>query len=115
MHFFSLKAITEGPVSRIALVGQTIQFHCAGTGNDLAWKVDGFIGNNPNVLARGISAATRILSGTAQSNLTVPATYGNNGTTIQCIIGSSSGIVFSNYSTLSVLLGKYSIIIKCCK
>ena len=43
-------AITEGPVSRIALVGQTIQFHCAGTGNDLAWKVDEFIGNNPNVL-----------------------------------------------------------------
>ena len=93
-------------MSRTALVGQTIQFHCAGTGNDLTWKVDGFIGNNPNVLRRGISAATRILSGMAQSNLTVPATSGNNGTTVQCIIGSMSGIAFSNYSTLSVLLSK---------
>ena len=94
-------------MSRTALVGQTAQFHCAGTGNDLAWKVDGFIGNDPNVLRRGISAATKILSGKAQSNLTVPATSRNNGTTVQCIVGSSSDIVFSNYSTLSVLLGKY--------
>ena len=94
-------------MSRIALVGQTIQFHCAGTGNGLVWKVDGFIGNNPHVLVRGISAATRILSGKAQSNLTVPATSGNNGTTVQCVIGSSSGLAFSNYSTLSVLLGNY--------
>ena len=94
-------------MSRTALVGQTIQFHCAGYGNGLVWKVDGFIGNNPRVLARGISAATRILSGKAQSNLTVPATSGNNGTTVQCVIGSSSSLAFSNYSTLSVLLGKY--------
>ena len=101
-------AITEGPVSVTALIGTNAQFHCAGTGNYLVWEVDGLQADHPDILARGISDVTPSSSGTVQSNLTVPATSVNNGTTVRCAIGVSlfSTPAISNYSTLTVLPGE---------
>ena len=95
-------------MSVTALIGTNAQFHCAGTGNYLVWEVDGLQTDHPDILARGITAATNTSSGTVQSTLTVPATSVNNGTTVQCAIGASkfSFTAFSNYSTLTVLSGK---------
>ena len=101
-------AITEGPVSVTALVGTNAQFHCAGTGNYLVWEVDGLQADHPDILARGITTVTLPSSGTVQSNLTVPATSVNNGTTVRCAISVSlfSTPVVSNYYTLTVLPGE---------
>ena len=101
-------AITEGPVSVTALIGTNAQFHCAGTGNYLVWEVDGLAPDHPDILARGITTTTLPSSGTVQSNLTVPATSVNNGTTVRCAISVSlfSTPVISNYSTLTVLPGE---------
>ena len=103
-----LKAITEGPVSVTALIGIDAQFHCAGTGNYLVWEVDELQADHPDILARGITVVTLPSSGTVQSNLTVPATSENNGTTVRCVIGVSKYSLtgFSNYSTLTVLPGE---------
>ena len=93
-------------MSVTALVGTNSQFHCAGTGNYLVWEVDGLALNDPDILARGISDVTS--SGTVQSNLTVPATSVNNGTTVRCAIGVSqfSLTAISNYCILTVLPGE---------
>ena len=102
-------AITEGPVSVTAMGGTNAQLHCAGTGNYLVWEVDGLQADHPDILARGITAVTLPpFLGTVHSNLTVPATSVNNGTTIQCAIGISqfSLTAISNYSTLTVLPGE---------
>ena len=101
-------AITEGPVSVTAPVGTSAQFHCAGTGTHLVWEVDGLQDDNLGIKARGITAVTRPSSGTVQSNLTVPATSENNGTTVRCGVSASlfSTPVISNYSTLTVLPGE---------
>ena len=95
-------------MSVTALVGTNAQFHCTGTGAHLVWIVDGLAPDHPDILARGITTVTLPSSGTVQSNLTVPATLENNGTTVQCAIGESalSTPVPSNYSTLTVLPGK---------
>ena len=100
--------ITEGPVSVKVLVGTNAQFHCAGTGNLLVWEVDGLQADHFNILARGITSDTTTSSGTVQSNLTVPATSVNNGTTVRCAIDVSqfSLTAISNYSTLIVLPGE---------
>ena len=101
--------ITEGPVSVTALIGTNAKFHCAGTGNYLVWVVDGLAPSHPDILlARGITVVTLPSSGTVQSNLTVPATSVNNGTTVQCGVSVSafSIPVISNYSTLTVLPGE---------
>ena len=100
--------ITDGPVSVTVLVGTNAQFHCAGTGNYLVWLVDGLAPDHPVILARGITTVTLPSSGTVQSNLTVPATSVNNGTTVRCAISVSlfSTPVASNYSTLTVLPGE---------
>ena len=98
--------ITEDPVSVTALqVGTNAQFHCAGTGNYLVWEVDGLQPDHSNIFARGITVVTLPSSGTVQSNLTVPATSVNNGTTVQCAIGVCLTAI-SNYSTLTVLPGE---------
>ena len=101
-------AITEGPVSVTALVGTNAQFHCAGTGNYLVWEVDGLQANHPDILARGITVVTLPSSGTVQSNLTVPATSVNNGTTVRCGISISwfKFTSISNYSVLTVIYGE---------
>ena len=101
-------AITEGPVSVTAMVGTNAQFHCAGTGSHLVWEVDGLAPHHPDILARGITFVTLPSSGTVQSNLTVPATSENNGTTVRCAVGVSlfSFTTISNYSTLTVLPGE---------
>ena len=101
-------AITKSPVSVTALVGTNAQFHCAGTGNYLVWIVDGLAHHFLNILERGIIAVTLSSSGTVMSNLTVPATSENNGTTVRCAIGISqfSYTAISNYSTLTVLPGE---------
>ena len=94
-------------MSKTALVGTDAQFHCAGIGNYLVWDVDGLTLDHPDILARGITTVTLPSSGTVESNLTVPATSENNGTTVQCAIGvlKFSFTAISNYSTLTVLPG----------
>ena len=100
--------ITENPISVIARGGTFGAFHCAGMGNRLLWKVDGHLFHHIHNQNRGMIKATTSSSGTVQSNLTVPATAENNGTTVQCGIGSfHSSMVFSNSSTLTVLPGEF--------
>ena len=79
-------------------VGTNAQFHCAGTGNYLVWKVDGLAPDHPDIFACGITTVTLPSSGTVQSNLTVPATSENNGTTVQCsvIAGFGGTSIISN-------------------
>ena len=91
-----------------AFVGTNAQFHCAGTGNYLVWVVDGLQADHPDILARGITTVTLKFSGTVQSNLTVPATSENNGTTVRCGISVSllSLTAICNYSALTVLPGE---------
>ena len=103
--------ITEDPVSVTALVGTNAQFHCAGTGNYLApvvWEVDGLVFDHPNILARGITTVELpSFSGTVQSNLTVPATPENDGTTVQCLVTSLfSAPAISTNATLTILTGE---------
>ena len=100
--------ITENPVSVTALIGTNAQFHCAGTGNYLAWEVDGLQADHSKISAHGITSNTTTDSGIVQSTLTVPATPVNNGTIVRCAIRLSliSPPVVSNYSTLTVLPGK---------
>ena len=90
-----------------ALGGTNAVFHCAGSGAAVAWEVDGLSLNHQNIVNRGITDHTVASSGTVQSNLTVPATSVNNGTTVRCYIGSSllSLTVVGNYSTLTILPG----------
>ena len=99
-------------MSVTALVGTNAQFHCAGTGNYLVWTVDGLAPDHPDILARGITVVTLPSSGTVQSNLTVPATSVNNGTTVRCAIGVSqfSLTAISNYSSLIMLPGELNFI-----
>ena len=99
-------------MSVTALVGTNAQFHCAGTGNYLMWEVDGLQANYPDILARGIHDVTLSSSGTVQSNLTVPATSVNNGTTVRCVIGISafSTPVLSNYAILTILPGELTVV-----
>ena len=80
-------AIIEDPVSVSALVGENAQFHCAGTGASIVWIVDGiYYATDINITKRGIYQDIPVTSlGTIQSNLTVPATIENNGTTVLCI------------------------------
>ena len=60
--FFCRVAITEGPVSVSALVGENAQFHCAGTGTAdaviLRWIVDKLLATDTNIRARGIVSHT---------------------------------------------------------
>ena len=105
---FCTAAITESPVSVTAMAGTNAQFHCAGTGNYLWWEVDGLQSHHVNISSRGITGGTATSSGTVQSNLTVPATSVNNGTTVRCAISVTlfSTPAISNYSTLTVLPGE---------
>ena len=96
---------TEGPVSVTTLEGLNAQFHCAGSGTVLVWEVDGLPINDLSIVNRAITDDTVSSSGTVQSTLTVPATLGNNGTTVRCFLGSSliSLTVVGNSSTLTIL------------
>ena len=100
--------ITEGPVSVTALISTNAQFHCAGTGTYLVWEVDGLAPDHPDILARGITTVTLPSSGTVQSNLTVPATSENNGTTVRCVVRVSvySTPAISSNATLNILPGE---------
>ena len=91
----------------ITLGGTNAQFHCIGSGNVLAWEVDGLPNNDQSVVDREITEHTISSSGTVQSTLTVPATSENDGTTVRCFIGSSlfSLTLVGNSSTLTVLPG----------
>ena len=99
-----------------ALGGTNAVFHCAGSGAAVAWEVDGLSLNHQNIVNRGITDHTVASSGTVQSNLTVPATSVNNGTTVRCYIGSSSLslTVVGNYSTLTILPGIIIVIMPYC-
>ena len=91
-----------------ALIGTDAQFHCAGTGNYLVWEVDGLALDYPDILARGVTSVTLPSSGTVQSNLTVPASSVNNGTTVRCAISVSlfTPPAISNNATLTILPGE---------
>ena len=93
--------ITEEPQSVTELVGEAAQFHCAVTGDILIWRVDGMPHQFPSIVARGIHAHYEQSTSGVQSNLTVPATLENNGTSIRCETSS----VFSDTVTLTVLPG----------
>ena len=108
LWFLSFTAITEGPVSVSVLVGTDARFHCAGTGIFIIWEVDGLASSSSDIASRGITSVLTTLSGTVQSNLTVPGTSVNDGTTVRCRLQSSSGTTFSNNSTLTVLPGESS-------
>ena len=103
--FHSL-ALTEGPVSVSALVGENALFHCTGSGFTIAWIVDGSLATDTSITDRGITENAVSSSGSIQSTLTVPATSVNNGTTVQCRIVSHSGFAISNNATLTVLPGE---------
>ena len=94
-----------------ALIGTAAQFHCAATGYILTWLVDGLLHDNPTIIARGVSVVTRPgVSGSIQSNLTVPATLENNGTSVQCAITSLTSVpALSDPATLRVLPGVCSL------
>ena len=104
LFLFCHIVITEGPVS---VIGTNAQFHCAGTGTDLVWVVDGLQTEHPYILARGITTELVKSSGTVQSNLTVPATSVNNGTTVRCsvIAGFGGTSAVSYHANLTVLQG----------
>ena len=97
-------AITEGPVSVSALVGENAVFHCAGNGAAIVWMVDKLSATNMNITNRGIVPLQVSSSGNVQSSLTVPATIENNGTTVQCVL--YPGEVTSSDAILTVLPGK---------
>ena len=90
------------------LPGIDAQFYCGGTGEILIWEVDGLPLNIAEIKERGITAVTVTFSGTVQSNLTVPATSVNNGTTVRCAIGVSqfSLTAISSNATLTILPGE---------
>lgn len=102
--------ITEDPVSVTKLGGSSARFHCAGIGELLTWEVDGSILSDQSIIDRAITAVTLPSSaGTVQSNLTVPATSVNNGTTIRCAISVSLFLApaVSSNATLTILPGGY--------
>ena len=108
---FSPLALTDGPVSVSALVGENALFHCNGSGLTVLWIVDGSLATDSIIVDRGITPDTPMTSsGTVQSTLTVPATLVNNGTTVQCRVVSLSGFAISNNATLTVLPGELHVV-----
>ena len=108
-HVCSLSLATtaaNGPVSVSVLIGDNALFNCNGSGDTIAWTVDGLIATDSSIADRGIVQSIKTSSGTVQSTLTVPATLVNNGTTVQCVIYPDE--VTSNNATLTVLPGEYS-------
>ena len=98
-------AITEGPVSVSALFGENTVFHCAGTGATIVWIVDNKFATDTEITSRDIRPSIPVTaSGNIQSNLTVPATIENNGTTVHCVL--YPGEVASSNATLTVLPGE---------
>ena len=91
-----------------ALVGENALFHCNGSGITIVWIIDGSLATDSSITDRGITQHTvSSSSGTVlQSNLTVPATLVNNGTTVQCVL--YPGEVTSKTATLTVLPGEFS-------
>ena len=105
--FCYFEDIIDGSVSLTVLPGIDAQFYCGGTGVILTWEVDRMPLNIAEIKERGITAVTVTSSGNVQSNLTVPATSVNNGTTVRCAISVSltNMSIISNFSTLIVLPG----------
>ena len=89
-----------------ALVGTDARFHCAGTGFVITWLVDGIPNYFPEITNRGVFDDTNVNAGFIHSNLTVPATSKNNGTSIQCGITSTNLSALGNTAYLTVLPGK---------
>ena len=100
-------ALIESPVSVSALVGENATFHCNGSGVTIVWIVDGLQENELSIIQRGIHSVLVTSSGTVQSTLTVPATSVNNGTTVQCVVLSSTGSTASNNATLCVISSEF--------
>ena len=94
-----------------AIIGKSVTFHCAGVGFLINWNVNEKHHDDPAIKACMIYA-TQLCTSMADvvcSNLTVPATVKNNGTTLQCCITSfHDGATCSNNVTFTVRDGKYS-------
>ena len=76
------------PLSYTARLDRAGTFHCAVTGsNIISWYVDRTPSRYPSVRSRGIFASpvTSINATWIQSNLTVPATFENDGISINCV------------------------------
>ena len=89
-----------------ALVGTDAQFRCAGMGFAITWLVDGIPNYLSKITNRGVFDDTNVDAGFIQSNLTVPATSENNGSSIQCGVTSTNLSTFSDTAYLRVLPGK---------
>ena len=84
--YFSFHAVIT-PLSYTARLGNVGIFNCAVTGsNIISWYINGSPSGYPSVRRRGIytSRATSINTTWIQSNLTIPATWENNGVSIDC-------------------------------
>ena len=107
MHVVLLLVVTEEPQSVTALLGTVAQFHCADSGFDLFWLVDGLPLTDAMLMSRGMVQHHVKVASVIQSNLTVLATTGNNGTIFRCGITPSATDVplLSENATLRVLSG----------
>ena len=84
--YFSFHVVIT-PLSYTARLGNVGIFHCAVTGsNIISWYINGLPSGYPSVRRRGIytSRASSINITWIQSNLTIPATWENNGVSIDC-------------------------------
>ena len=84
--FFSLTAVIT-PLSYTARLGNVGIFRCAVTGsNIISWYINELPSGYPSIRRRGIYASrqTSINATWIQSSLTIPATWENNGVSIDC-------------------------------
>lgn len=91
-----------------AITGETVIFHCVSNGILLRWSVDGKHQNDDDIKARMICETQLCtdMSGVVCSNLTVPATLENNGTTLRCCINNGSTYTCGKNVTFTVGFGK---------
>ena len=82
------------PLAFNASQGSVTTFHCSVTGTDsLLWRVDNelLLGVNNNRGIRFTQPVAGTVSGSFQSNLTVPATPENDGSAVQCVAAMIPG------------------------
>ena len=99
INFVNMHAALS-PLRINTLLGSTAVFHCHATGAFiLDWDVDGIQVNDNQIRLRGIVTHTVTVNdvqGEKVSNLTVPASFKNNQSTIQCLSIPMSGPSFSS-------------------
>ena len=81
--------------------------HCVTTTQpgilSIAWLVDGVSAADPEIVSRGITGITGILSsGVIEGTLSIPATENNNNTEVMCRIFTTSDPVNSSPVNLNI-------------